>query len=101
MTETALEEIDRIPGELLPSTEELSGDMEIIAEVVGVRNTLKLGRMLQGTNVYFRNFSGVLRKIRDRKIRAESDKGKSTVALAREFHLTERRIWSILSESDE
>lgn len=101
MREFHLEDIDRIPDGLLSDKEELSGDRGIIAGVVGVRNTLKLGQVLQGSTVYFRNFAGVLRKLRDKKIRTAYDQGKSAAVLAREFHLTQRRIWSILSETDD
>lgn len=42
-----------------------------------------------------------LRRIRDQQIRARHAQGVSGKALAREYGMTERNIWYILSEADE
>lgn len=91
-------DFDEIPDNLLPAKEELSRDMQIVAEIVGVRNTLKLAQVFQGTYVYFRNFNKLRQKNRNKAIRAASDRGKSVTAIAREFNLCERRIWDILKQ---
>ncbi|GAB6191132.1 Mor transcription activator family protein [Desulfocastanea catecholica] len=89
--------IDRMPDDVLPTIDELSGDMRIVAELVGVRMALTIAERFGGTPVMLYGHKKWLIRWRDQEIRAEYDRGDiSGVALARKHGLCDRQVWNIL-----
>ena len=81
--------------------DKLPGDLREVAEIVGVENTLALVERFGGTYILVPKCEGLLREIRDNKIRALYDAGKSDIrALAIKFQLTDRTISAILKKVD-
>lgn len=74
----------------------LTGDLGIVADLIGVGNALKLHRRFSGTFLRVNAMPEIEREIRDEQIRADFDKGMCGVDLARKYHLTDRQIWNIL-----
>jgi len=67
-----------------------------IAEVIGVENTLKLVKILGGSERYFPKLDGLLKEKRDEAIR-EDFNGYNYRELARKYGLSERQIREICS----
>jgi Mor family transcriptional regulator len=61
-----------------------------ISKLIGLENTLKLADRYQGTGIYLPKLDGVIRKIRDEKIKKEFNGGNYR-ELARKYGLTE--VW--------
>ena len=89
-----------LPEEALPDKEELTGDLRLLADVVGVAKALEIGQMFCGTPIRCYNVKRYLRRWRDRQIRKEYDNGMSAIALARKYQLTDRQIWNILGSPE-
>lgn len=80
----------------------LPGDLQEIAEIIGLENMMKLVEQFGGTYIKIPKCEGVIRQIRDNKIRELYDTDKYTIRdLALKFKLTDRRISDILSKIDE
>jgi len=81
---------------ILPTVDELPGDLPEVASVIGVRLTLKLVERFRGTHVLFHNTDTLFRKQRNNLIRKDYDNGLTADKLARKYHLSIRQIWTIL-----
>ena len=89
--------VDKLPEEALPDIEELSGDLRLLAEVVGVRLALRISELFGGTPVRLYGHDRYLRRLRDKEMRAEYDRGNiSVVDLARKYGVSERHTYNIL-----
>lgn len=51
-----------IPPEYMPKPEELPGDLEIIAEVIGVESAIALSREFRGCKLYVAFIDRAMRK---------------------------------------
>ncbi|MDD2468713.1 MAG: hypothetical protein PHI97_32465 [Desulfobulbus sp.] len=51
-----------IPPEYMPKPEDLPGDLEIIAEVIGVENAIALSREFRGCRLYVAYIDRAMRK---------------------------------------
>ena len=99
---------DTMPDDALPKAEELPGDLALVAETIGVPNTLALVKVFRGTYIYCRNLDHLERRWRNRAIRAEADRriadgelvSKLVPELARRYKLSEKQIWNILGSGD-
>ncbi len=77
----------------------LPGALREIAEMCGLDNALKIGEKFGGSNLYIPKPNGLMRDIRNARIRNEYDSGKYTIsALSRRHGLSSRMISYILSE---
>ncbi len=88
----------------------LPGDLKRIAEIIGVKPTLKLARELRSIWVYIHSVDDLEREIRDKQIREEFDlltttKGLTARAavdrLAIKHALSTRWVWTILGREPE
>lgn len=95
------ENIIELPEDALPDIEEMSGDLRLLAELVGVATALKIAQVFGGTMLRIAKGDKWLRRQRDRCIRRDYDAGISATELARKYHLSERQIWNILGTVDE
>ena len=90
-----------LPDDVLPSNEELKGDMRLLAEVIGVRLVLKVSQVFGGTSLRIRTMGEWLRRYRNRCMRQEYDRGDITViALARKYKISERQAYNVLGVPD-
>lgn len=87
--------IIELPVDALPDIEELTGDLRIVAELVGVANALRLGQVFHGVPIRLWNTGQWIRRWRDNQIRRDSAT-LSGRELAIKYRLTERQIWNIL-----
>lgn len=89
--------VDKLPEDALPDIEELSGDLRLLAEVVGVRLALRISELFDGTPARLYGHDRWLRRLRDKEMRAEYDRGGiSVVDLARKYGVSERHAYNIL-----
>ena len=92
----------RLPEAAWPDLSELSGDMLLVAELVGIERALLLAQVFDGTPIRLYNMRTWIRRHRDRCIRADYDSGSYTVIeLARKYHLSDRQISNILGRADD
>ncbi len=77
--------------------DELPQNLQMIAEVVGVENTIKLSSAFRGCSLYIRNLEPILRRKRDAHIRQEYDEGTRVIELARKYKISQRSVEKILS----
>lgn len=100
-----IDELDviELPEDALPEIDQISGDLRLLAELVGVGMALRIAQAFGGTPIRIYGVQKWLRRHRDRCIRKDSDKGVSAVELGRKYKLSERHIWNILgtAEADE
>ncbi len=75
--------------------DDLPEEYQVIAEVIGVQNTIKLCYSLGGTQFYFRQVDNMLRHVRDRIIRSEFT-GANHTALAQKYRLSTMQIRAIV-----
>lgn len=98
-------DVIELPEDALPSIDELSGDLRMLAEIpgVGVRLALRIAQVFGGTPIRVWGVGKWIRRERDRCIRREYDAGRPVVELARKYNRSDRRIWDILGapEPDE
>ena len=78
--------------------EQLPEPYQSMALRIGLENTLKLADMYQGTGFYLPKLDGLLRDIRDKRIREEFN-GGNYKELARKYDLTERWIYEIVAQT--
>lgn len=91
--------VDKLPDEALPEIDELKGDLRMLAELVGVRLSLQISELFDGTPARLYGHRRWLVNWRDRQIRAEYDRGGiSVVDLARKFGISERHAYNILGQ---
>lgn len=91
--------IDDLPDEYLPEIDELSGDLRMLAEKVGVRTALQISALFDGTPARLYGHRRWVLKWRDKEIRAEYDKGGiSIIDLARKVGLSDRHVLTILGK---
>lgn len=85
--------------ELLEDTkiEELQEEMQAIANLIGLENLLKLSHYVNGSQIYIPIPEAILRKARNRKIKAEYN-GCNTKELSQKWHITEDRVKKILCD---
>ena len=84
--------VKEIQAELLPEP------YRKLSEEIGIENVIVLADEFQGTSVYFPKLDGLLKSLRDHRIRDEYT-GNNVKDLARKYGLTEVWIRSILQEN--
>lgn len=62
---TESKELSAISPEWLPEPKDLPGDLEIIAEVIGVESTMMLSREFRGCKLYIARIDRAMRKSED------------------------------------
>lgn len=92
-------DIIRLPEDALPDIGELSGDLRMLAERVGVAKALEVGQVFNGTPIRVYGVARFIRRWRDRCIRRDSEH-MSGIELARKYNLSDRQIWNILGEAE-
>jgi Mor family transcriptional regulator len=91
--------VDDLPEDALPRLSDLSGDLRMVANLVGVRMALKISELFDGTPARLYGHRRWLLGWRDKIIREEYDNGEiSGVDLARKYGLSDRQIWNILGK---
>lgn len=91
--------IASLPEDALPELEELTGDLRLLAEIVGVRKALEIAEFFGGTPAQFYNYRKFILRWRDKKIREEYDAGGITVVeLSRRHDLSDRQVYNILGQ---
>ena len=93
-------ELITLPPDALPDISELSGDLRLLAEIVGVGKALEVAQRFHGTPIRLWGASRFVRRHRDRAIRRDYDAGMTGVELARKYRLSERHIWNILGSPE-
>ncbi len=97
------DDLTKLPPELMPTIEELPGDLRRIAEIIdevapgcGVLAGLRLEAEYRGTAAYFHNMDEWRRKLRNNWIRRRYDQGGRPNDIAREANLAIRQFWNIV-----
>lgn len=89
--------IAQLPDEALPGLQDLTGDLRILAEMVGVRQALEVSERFDCTPARFYGHKKLIRSWRDVCIRRDYDTGDHTVVeLARIYGISERQAYNIL-----
>lgn len=90
--------IDGFPvdEQMLPRPEDLSEDLREMAEIIGVRQVMRLALRFPGVRVCFPAFRHYRARLRHERIRADYDTGMSVKQIAQKHDLSERHIWAIL-----
>ena len=91
MTETWMNELTL---DMLPD-----GICRDIAEEVGVDGLLKLSMRIGGETLYIPQMKGILRTLRDQKIREEFN-GYNTADLARKYDVSQRWVQQIVNQAE-
>lgn len=81
------------------NTDELPEPYREISKAIGMKHTIELAKLYQGTGFYLPKLDSVLNKIRDRKIKTEFN-GGNYKELAIKYRLTERWIRQIVDSSE-
>ena len=92
---------DDLQAEDLPTIDELTGDLRLLAEIVGVALAIRIGLSFDGVPLRLWGMSKLKKRWRDNRIRKEYDAGASVITLARRHKMSDRQIWSILGRGDE
>lgn len=95
----ARNDIIKLPEDALPSIDSLSGDLQMLAGIVGIAKALEVAQVFNGTPLRLYGVNKWLLRHRDRCIRRDSV-NMSGVELARKYGISERRIWQILGEPE-
>ncbi len=77
--------------------DELTDPYRELATIIGLKNTIKVAEKYQGMALYLPKLDGLIRKIRDEKIRAEFNGGNYR-ELAIKYRLTEVWVRQIVDE---
>ncbi len=89
--------VDSLPENALPELAEITGDLRILAEIVGMRIALQISERFDSTPLRLYGHRRWLIRWRDKQIRADYDKGGiSVVDLARKYGLSDRHVYNIL-----
>jgi Mor family transcriptional regulator len=83
--------IDDITADMLPEP------YRKLCGIIGIANIISLAELFQGTTVYFPKLDGIIKMIRNSKIREEFDGGNVT-ELAIKYNLTEVWVRQILQD---
>ncbi|MBI4652245.1 hypothetical protein HY745_13425 [Candidatus Desantisbacteria bacterium] len=81
--------------------ENLPGDLKDIASLIGIENTFKLVHFRGGSYLIIPKCEGLIKEIRNNKIRELYDQGLRVRDLSCRFNLTDRTIISILKETSQ
>jgi isopropylmalate/homocitrate/citramalate synthase len=80
------------------SASELPEPFKVLADLIGIDNTLILAGKLGGSNIYIPKINTLYRGVRDKKICDEFN-GKNYASLAKKYGVTERRVRNIIKEN--
>ncbi len=90
-----------IPDDQLPHISQLPEDLQIMARIVGVADTIKIAMAFAGTYVRCGGIKALLLQHRDYLIRKECDEGGATIlSQARKWGLDPRTISKINAKCD-
>lgn len=78
------------------SIDELPEPYDLLVELIGIENVVKLALKMGGTTVYLPKIDTLFRKVRDKKICA-SFTGENYAKLAKKYGITERRVRTIVN----
>lgn len=91
-----------LPREAWPRLEDLHGDLQAVAELIGIGPALLLAQVFDGTPIRLYGARQWMRRYRDQCIRADYDTGNYTmIDLARRYDLSDRQISNILGRPDD
>ena len=91
-----------LPREAWPRLEDLHGDLQAVAELIGIGPALLLAQVFDGTPIRLYGARQWMRRHRDQCIRADYDTGNYTmIDLARRYDLSDRQISNILGRPDD
>ena len=91
-----------LPREAWPRLEDLHGDLQAVAELIGIGPALLLAQVFDGTPIRLYGAREWMRRQRDRRIRTDYDTGNYTmIDLARRYDLSDRQISNILGRPDD
>jgi Mor family transcriptional regulator len=99
MTEDQQHIID-LPDDAMPQINELTGDLLLLAELVGVKRALRVAQAVGGTMLRIPKADRWLRRHRDKCMRRDFDSGASGTEVARKYGLGERQTWNILGSPE-
>lgn len=77
--------------------DDLDGDMQDVADIVGIEKAKKLMEMFSGDTLYFPKIESVIRAIRDSRIYQDFD-GYNLRDLSRTHNLSTRQLRVIIQE---
>ncbi len=91
-----------LPDDALPSLEELTGDLRLLAETIGdVRIALEVAQLIGSTPLRLTGVKKWRLRHRNRCMRKEYDRGNiSGVDLARKYKVGDRQVWNILGSGE-
>jgi hypothetical protein len=93
-------DLDNVPDTDLPSIGELTGDMRLLAETVGVRAAFKISMVFNGIYVRVWGWKRLKRELLRKRMRDEYDRGGITgVELFRKYGISERWGWELLGRT--
>lgn len=91
-----------LPEDAWPTLGELTGDIQLVAELVGIGNALLLAQIFDGTPIRLYGYKNMVRRWRDQCIRRDYDTGNYTyIELARKYSLCDRQVSYILGRVDD
>lgn len=82
------------------AAEELPEPYQTLVRLVGIEATMAIAEEFGGLSLYFPKLDRLSARLRDERIRAEYNSGRSIQELARRYGLSDRRVREILSESN-
>lgn len=89
-----------IPDDELPDIDELTGDLRIIAEIVGVSKALKIGQRFHGVPIRIWNTLKFILRHRNKRMIRDFDNGMSGLEIAKKYRMSDRHVWRILGEPE-
>lgn len=99
MTEDQQHIID-LPEDALPEITELTGDLRLLADLIGVKLALLVAQAVGGTMLRIPKADRWIRRHRDKCMRRDFDNDMSGTAVARKYKLGERQTWNILGSPE-
>lgn len=87
-----------IPEKDLPDLAELSGDLRLLAEAIGVPLAFTVGQIFKDTPLRLTGVKKFERRHRDKCIVRDYDRGKTVAQITREYGLSDRHVWRILGQ---
>ena len=81
----------------IQSHEELPNLYQIITDLIGIENTLKLAELLGGETIYFPSPTALSRLVRNKRIQEEFN-GYNERSLARKYNLSTKRISQLVRD---
>ncbi|MBA3012949.1 MAG: DNA-binding protein [Proteobacteria bacterium] len=89
--------MEKVPDKYQLRISDLPGEIRAIAELIGLKATLKIASEYSGETIYIPKHDSITRAVRDRAIREEYT-GANHKELAKKFNLTTRIIRKIIDE---